>query len=337
MTESPRGGATQAPRISVLGADALLVTCAVIWGATFVAQKVATEHMGPVLFNGVRYAAGALLVLPLAIRGWRKVQEPAVRRATRKSALIGGLVAGLAMFIASTTQQIGMHGTSVSNAGFITSLYVLFVPIIGIAVGQKVRAQVWVGVALAVAGLVLLSAYDPERGFIHMSTGDLWVLACALSWAVHVQVIGWAARVADPFVISTVQFIVTGVLGLATAACVSWMYPDQEWGAREAFQWAALQESLVPLAFAAVLSTGLAFTLQVIAQTSAPPSHAAIILSLESVFAAIAEAVYLAFGWSLGSPMTTYKAIGCALMFAGVVVSQLRLSFAAPWPSKSRT
>lgn len=308
--------------LSTLAADGLLLSAAVIWGTTFVAQKMATLHVGPVLFNGLRYSLGALLVLPLAVRGWRAMKDPRAR----SNALVGGLLAGVAMSVASTTQQIGMHSASVSSAGFITGLYVIAVPLLGLLVRQRVRWPVWAGAMLAVVGMFFLSAYNPDGGFLAVNTGDLWILACAVAWALHVQLIGWAAPQADPFVISTVQFAVTGVVGLVGALVLSTFGADSEWGAREAFVWHEVQHAIGPLAFAAVMSTGLAFTLQVVAQSSAPPAHAAIILSLESVFAAIAEAICLAFGWSwLGAPMTPWKVLGCALMFAGVLVSQWRL------------
>ncbi|MBL9141952.1 MAG: DMT family transporter [Phycisphaerae bacterium] len=317
--------ATGRKPLSTLAADSLLLSAAVIWGTTFVAQKMATLHMGPVLFNGIRYAFGALLVLPLAIRGWRMVTDPRARR----NAIVGGLLAGAAMAVASTTQQVGMQTASVSSAGFITGLYVIFVPLLGLLVGQRVRWPVWIGALLALCGMFFLSAYNPNGGVMEVNTGDLWILACAVAWAMHVQIVGWAAPTADPFVISTVQFAVTGVVCLVGALVLSTVFADSPWGAREAFDWDSLRAAALPLAFAAVMSTGVAFTFQVIAQGSAPPAHAAIILSLESVFSALAEAACLLLGgtaWAwLGAPMTRWKLLGSALMFAGVLVSQVRL------------
>ena len=314
--------APDARRLPTAAADALLLTAALIWGSTFVAQKMATEHMGPVLFNGIRYFAGALALAPIALSRWRRTTSPAARR----SAVVGGLLAGAAMAIASSAQQVGMHATSVSNAGFITGLYVIIVPMLGLFVGQRVRWTVWSGAALAVVGLFFLSLYDPASGRIELGSGDAWVLACAFAWSVHVQVIGWAAPDADAFVISALQFGVTGVTCLVGAAVLSTAFGGHEWGAREAFRWDGFTAALGPLAFATVLSTCVAFTLQVVAQASAPPAHAAILLSLESVFSALAEAAVLLLGWTtIGAPMTGWKLLGCALMFAGVVVSQVRL------------
>ena len=310
--------------LGTLAADALLLTAALIWGTTFVAQKLATEHMGPVLFNGTRYALGAAILFPFALRRWRRIENPRARR----DALIGGALAGVAMSLGSTLQQVGMHSTSVSNAGFITGLYVIIVPMLGLFVGQRVRWTVWTGAMFAVAGLFFLSLYDPSRGLLDLSMnrGDLWVLACALAWSFHVQIIGWAAPEADPFVISAVQFAVTGILALAVSQVLAHGWPGEEWGAREAFSLGALQSVVWPLAFATLLSTCIAFTLQTVAQGSAPAAHAAILLSLESVFAALAEGVCLMAGWSgLGSPLTSWKLLGCGLMFVGVIVSQWRI------------
>jgi drug/metabolite transporter (DMT)-like permease len=158
-----------------------------------------------------------------------------------------------------------------------------------------------------------------------LKLGDAWVLACALAWSFHVQIIGWAAPDADAFVISALQFAVTGITCLAASAILSTAFAGHEWGAREAFRWDGFVAALGPFAFATLLSTCFAFTLQVIAQASAPPAHAAILLSLESVFSALAESACLAFGLAaLGAPMTRWKLLGCALMFAGVVLSQVR-------------
>jgi drug/metabolite transporter (DMT)-like permease len=312
---------TAAPRrLAAASADALLLLAAIIWGSAFVAQKLATAHMGPLRFTGIRFAAGALVLLPVAAWRWRRIASARARR----DSVLGGLLAGVAMAVASTTQQVGMHETSVSHAGFITSLYVIIVPFLGMLVGQRVGWNVWAGAVLAVAGLFFLSLWNPG-GSVSMSRGDLWVLACALAWSIHVQVIGWAAREADAFVVSAVQFAVTGAFGLAAATAVSTLFPDDPWGASERFDVAGLEAALWPLAYATLLSTCVAFTLQTVAQSSAPPSHAAIILGLESVFAALAEAAFLALGWAaLGAPLTAWKTLGCALMFVGVFLSQRR-------------
>lgn len=326
-------GADAAPARRALGtaaADALLLTAAVIWGTTFIAQKLATERMGPVSFNGVRFTLGSLILLPFAVRRFRRIASARVRR----ESIVGGLLAGVAMSFGSSLQQVGMHQTSPSNAGFITGLYVIIVPMLGLFAGQRVGWQVWWGAVLAVVGLFYLSLYDPQGGAIGMNTGDLWVLGCALAWSFHVQVIGWAAREADAFVISVVQFAVTGLSALAASRLLAVLAADSDWGAREAITAGVLRDVAGPLLFATLLSTCIAFTLQTVAQGSARPAHAAILLSLEGVFAAVAEAACPALGWDgMGAPFTRWKVLGCGLMFAGVLLSQWRPRRAAAAPA----
>ena len=308
-------------RLGTAAADALLLAAAAIWGSTFIAQKLATEHMGPVAFNGVRFCLGALVLLPFAARRLRTIADPRVRR----ESVAGGLVAGVAMTFGSSLQQVGMHDTTASNAGFITGLYVIIVPMLGLLAGQWVGWNVWWGAALAVVGLFFLSLFDPGGGAPTWNPGDAWVLCCAFAWAVHVQVIGRAAPRADALVISVVQFAVTGAVALAASQLLAALAPGSDWGAREALSATDLRAVAWPLAYATLLSTCVAFTLQTVAQGSAPPAHAAILLSLEGVFAALAEAACQAAGWAgLGAPLTRWKFFGCALMLAGVILSQWR-------------
>ena len=308
-------------RLGTLAADALLLLAALIWGTTFIAQKLATAHMGPVSFNGVRFLSGALLLLPFAVVRFRAIADARVRR----ESIVGGLLAGVAMTFGSSLQQVGMHDTSASHAGFITGLYVIIVPMLGLLVRQRVRWNVWSGAGLAVVGLFFLSLYDPAGGSVAVNVGDAWVLGCAVAWAFHVQVIGWAAPRADAFVISVVQFAVTGTVALVVSQALAYAAPGSEWGAREVISFDAVRAAAGPLAFATLLSTCIAFTLQTVAQGSAPPAHAAILLSLEGVFAALAEGACLAAGWTgLGAPFTRWKLFGCALMFAGVLLAQRR-------------
>jgi drug/metabolite transporter (DMT)-like permease len=167
---------------------------------------------------------------------------------------------------------------------------------------------------------------------VSVNRGDVWVLGCAFAWAVHVQVIGRVAPRAEPFAVSAVQFAVTGTVALAASQLMALLAPDAEWGAREALSWGDLRAVAWPLAYATLLSTCIAFTLQTVAQGSAPPAHAAILLSLEGVFAALSEAACVAAGWTgLGVPLTRWKLLGCGLMFTGVLLSQRR-----PRPAQDR-
>lgn len=293
-------------RLSVPAADSLLLFTALIWGVGFVAQRIAAREMGdtPFTFNAARFAVGTLCLAPLLIGRRGALSTPAI---------VGGIAAGLAMSIASSLQQAAMSTVTAGTAGFITGTYVIWVPIIGIALGQRAGVRVWVGAACALAGLWVLgtppapdaaAAGDLARWMpVHLSRGELLVLGCAIAWAFHVHVIGWAAQRADAYGVSFVQFACTAVA--CTAFSLSLEKPTA----------GMLQAGLWPILFSGVFSIGVAFTLQVIAQGVAPPAHAAIILSLESVFAEFSGSMFL------GEGFDRQKWIGAGLMFAGALIA----------------
>jgi drug/metabolite transporter (DMT)-like permease len=293
-------------RLSVPAADGLLLFTALIWGVGFVAQRIAARDMGdtPFTFNAARFAVGTLCLAPLLVGRRSALSFPAVA---------GGMAAGLAMTIASSLQQAAMSTVTAGTAGFITGTYVIWTPIIGIALGQRAGARVWLGAACALAGLWVLgtpaapdaaAAADLSRWMpIHLSRGELLVLGCAIAWAFHVHVIGWAAHRADAFGVSFVQFACT------TAACATFSV------ALEQPTIDMLHAGLWPIVFSGVFAIGVAFTLQVVAQGVAPPAHAAILLSLESVFAEISGTLFLNEGFD------RQKWIGAGLMFAGALIA----------------
>ncbi|MFO7610382.1 MAG: DMT family transporter [Candidatus Krumholzibacteriia bacterium] len=275
-------------------ANLMLVLAAAIWGFAFVAQRVGMRHLGPLGFNGVRFALGAAVLLPLVLHRRRTCgRSPGPGRA--------GLVAGLLLFGGATLQQWGLVYTTAGKAGFITGLYVVFTPLLGLLWGQRTTAAAWVGVALAAAGLYLLSA----RGVVGIDPGDGLVLLSALFWAAHVQWVGHNATRLDPLELALVQFVTCSVLSLGGAVAFETIAP------------AALAAAAVPLLYAGVLSVGVAYTLQVVAQRHARPAPAAVILSLESVFAAVGG------GLLLGEVLGLRGLAGCALMLAGVLAAQL--------------
>jgi drug/metabolite transporter (DMT)-like permease len=260
-----------------------------------VAQRAGMAHMGPFFFNGVRFAMGAAVLAPVlaARRG--------SSRAVIRSALPGGLAAGLVLFGGASLQQAGLVFTTAGKAGFITGLYVVLVPVLGILRRQRTCAGTWLGAVLAAAGLYLLSV----TGSLSFAPGDLLVLAGALFWAAHVQVIGHLSSLHDPIALAMVQFAVCSVLSLAAALVLE--SPDP----------GAIGLTLLPLGYSGFLSVGMAYTLQVVAQRRAEPSHAAVIMSLETVAAALG-------GWLiLGETMTARSLAGCALMLAGMLTSRL--------------
>ncbi len=216
----------------------------------------------------------------------------------------GGL-AGLVMAIAATLQQAGMEATTAGNGGFITSLYVLFTPIFALVIGKRVGREIWVACALALAGLWLLSVEAGAEGFT-INPGDPLVLGCAIMWAVQILIVSKASTVLEPLRFTFLQFAVTGILALAIAVAIEKPTLDQAgqaWGA---------------LLYGSVFSVCLAFVIQMVAQRVAPPTHAAIIMSLESVFGMAAGV------WLLSEPIGSRKAIGAALMFAALLVAQVQ-------------
>ncbi len=284
-------------------ADSLLLLTAFIWGFAFVAQRVGMEHVGPFGFNGVRFGLGCLVLLPLlwknGIRsGGSSSSAPDL---LAPASLSGGLLAGLVLFAGASFQQVALVYTTAGNAGFITGLYVVLVPIIGIALGHRTHAGTWLGCGLAATGLYLLSVTDRFT----ISLGDFLVLIGAFFWAAHVHIIGWVSPRHDPLKIAFLQYAACSTLSLLVSAGI-------ERNAAGRYLSAA-----IPILYGGVLSVGVAYTLQVVAQRRAKPAHAAIILSLEAVFAALG-------GWILlGEVLTPRGLTGCLLMFCGMLVSQL--------------
>ena len=296
-----------------LKAELLLLLAAVIWGFAFVAQRVGMEHVGPFTYNGVRFVLGALALLPLLLWVNRRRSMALIPPGNWGLTLGGGLLAGLILFAGASLQQVGIVYTTAGKAGFITGLYVVIVPVLGLLWGQRTPRSTWVGAALAVTGLYLLTLTDD----LTLAEGDGLVLIGALFWAGHVLVIGWlSGRHIEPVLLASLQFVVCAVLSLAVAA------------ATESVTLAGLQGATLPILYGGLLSVGVAYTLQVVAQRDAPPAHAAIILSLETVFAALG-------GWLLLNEILSGRGLtGCALMFAGMLLSQLGLGKAAPPPTE---
>lgn len=283
-----------------LGADLILLTVALIWGSGFVAQRIAAAHLTPLMYNGMRFLLGALVILPLTAQRLRQLTRAEWR---------GGALAGVLLFGASFLQQTGLRFTTAGKAGFITGLYVILVPLLLALIWQRSpRPSAWIASLLATGGLFLLSS----PGRLALAPGDGWIVACAVVWAFHVILIGLLASETDALRLALVQFVVCGALSLGLALA---------WG-RDSV--AGVVASGWAIIYSGVTSVGLGFSLQVVGQRRAPPTDAAVILSLESVSAAV-------FGWLLlGERLTTIQIVGCGLMLLGMLVAQLRT--AAPEP-----
>lgn len=287
-------------KLTTLRADLLLLVAAAIWGSGFVAQRLGAEHLSAFAYTGLRFMLGAVLLLPLlAFARWPADVD---RAASRRATLRGGLIAGTAMLPAATAQQHGVGATTVGNSAFITSLYVVLVPFLSILVVRApIGRKVWTGVGLAMAGLALMGI---QRDFT-VRPGDPWILLSAALWAAHVVVVGVFSRDAEPIRMTILQLGFTGLGALAGALACGDLGLERIEMARGA------------ILYGAILPVAVAFTLQVIAQRKAPPTHAALIISLESVFGMACGILFLA------ERPSGQQYAGAALMLAGVVLSQL--------------
>ena len=286
---------------SLYKADSLLMLTAVIWGGAFVAQRAGMDHVGPLTFNGVRFMLGALTLLPFALRGARTTEVDRLPRVGSSQAILGGGLAGLVLFAGATFQQVGLVYTTAGKAGFITGLYVVIVPLLGTLWRQWPGRGGWSGAIIAAVGLYFLSVTEE----FSLAPGDGWEIAGAFMWATHVLVLGWLSPRVDVMRLACAQYAVCCCLSLIVA------------GLTETITLDGMREATIPILYGGVMSVGIAYTLQVVAQRVAPPTHAAIILSLEAVFAALA-------GWLiLGEALTSRGLLGCGLMLTGMLVAQL--------------
>lgn len=287
-----------------LGSDVLLLITAMIWGFAFVAQRVGMDFVGPFTFNAVRFALGSISLIPLAL--YFRNGEGNSTSTDADINLLGliwrGGITGLVLFAGASLQQVGLVYTSAGKAGFITGLYVVIVPIIWMILGKKSSPGNWAGAALATVGLYLLSVTESFT----IQFGDLLEIIGAVFWANHVILVSHFSRRINPIHLSLVQFAFCSLFSFIVALCT------------EVVALSTIMDAAVPILYGGLGSVGVAYTLQVVAQRNAHPAHAAIILSLESVFAAVG-------GWLLLSEVLSARSkIGCSLMFAGMLFSQLR-------------
>ncbi|TDO96435.1 DMT family transporter [Marinomonas balearica] len=273
---------------------------AAIWGFAFVAQSVGMEELGPYGFNAARFTLATLAMLPLAFFFDRKYNIDV--RVTTQAGLSGGLI----LFIGSALQQVGLQYTSTANAGFITALYMLIVPLIGLFLKHKIEPKVWCGVAFAIVGFYLLTV-GPH---LSIHKGDSLMLIGAFFWASHVLVVNHYVSKVRIVTFSVIQLMVVSVLSWGVALSI------------EDISWAAISISWMPIVYTGVASSAIAYTLQMLGQKNVAPSIAALILSTEAVFAALG-------GWLLlDEELTSRSIFACALIFLGMLISQ--------WPTTKK-
>lgn len=308
-----------------LKSDSLLLLVAIIWGFAFVAQRSGMEFIGPFTFNGIRFALGSISLLPLIYFRRKKVSRgidhtsgnelnlsltenklsKPVQPLQGKTVIFWGLFAGILLFMGASLQQAGIVYTTAGKAGFITGLYVVLVPILGIFWGHRTGMFSWFAAGIAAVGLYFLSINET----LTLSWGDLLEILGTFFWAGHVLLISWLSPRMDSFKLSSIQFAGCSFLSLIAA----FMF--------ETIRISGITAALIPLLYGGLISAGIAYTLQVVAQKDAPASHASIILSLEAVFAAIGGGIIL------GETLSLRAIFGCSLMLAGIILSQAQFFF----------
>ncbi len=292
---------------SAVGNSFLLFLTACIWGMAFVSQSKGMEYMHPFTFNGVRSLIGALtLLVYLLVSG--RLAPSKIKNIPWRINIRAGLWCGIVLTVASMLQQFGIKYTTVGKAGFITTLYIIFVPLAGVFLRRKVAGVVWISAMMAAVGMYLLCMTES----FSLGNGDVMVFACAVAFALHIMVIDHYADKTDGAIVSFIQFLVCGVV--CTAGALIWGQPE----------WQQLTGGLGALLYAGVLSCGVAYTLQIVGQKGVNPTVAALILSLESVVAAVS-------GWAAyrigllkdDQTLTGRQILGCVIVFAAVILVQL--------------
>ena len=278
----------------------MLLSTAAIWGFAFVSQRIAANYLGAFAFNGIRFALGCLSLLPLLIYNMKKSENK--NTLINKNVIFSGIIAGSVLFAGAGLQQLGMNTTTAGKAAFITGLYIVLVPIIGIFLKHRIGANVWVAALLAVSGLYFLSINEN----FSISQGDAYELIGAFFWATHILLIDNLTKKMDPIQISFVQFAACSILSLIVS------------GFTEKTTLDLVFQASTMLFYSGVCSVGIAYTLQVVAQKHAKPSHAALILSMETVFASIGGFLIL------GEKLSPRGILGCFLMLSGILISQLQ-------------
>lgn len=278
----------------------ILFLTAFIWGTAFVAQSVGMDHLGPFAFNGIRNFIGGIALLPcILLLDKLKLMDEGT--GDKKDLIRGGICCGIFLFVASSLQQLGIQYTTAGKAGFITAFYIVLVPVLGIFLKQKTGWKVWVAVAIAIVGLYFLCITES----FSIGKGDIYIFFCALVYAGHILVIDYFAPKTNGVKMSCIQFFVAGILSVPFMVIFETTTVE------------AVFASWGPILYAGVLSSGVAYTLQIIGQKNVNPAIASLILSLESCISVLA-------GWAiLGEQLSSRELTGCVLMFAAIILAQL--------------
>lgn len=293
-------------KYKVLGGSILLLIAAVIWGTAFVAQSTAMDHIGPFTMNGLRSLFASLFLLPAMlisdkIHGKKPTFFGTTNPSEIKTLLKGGVLMGIFVTIASTIQQIGIISTTVGKAGFLTTLYIVMVPILGLFLKKKIGLSSWVAILLSLVGMYLLCV----KGSFSIGTGDLLMIGSAFFFAIHILVIDAYSYRTSGIRLSFIQFVICAVVCLVFALIF------------ESPEWEDIVSAMGSIIWVGVFSAGIGYTLQVVGQKSVPAHVAPLIMSLESVFSALSGAIFL------NEVMNRREVIGCILIFFGVMLAQI--------------
>ena len=288
----------------------MLLVAAFIWGTAFVAQKIGGD-IGTFTYNGIRMTIGGLVLIPVALISDRgsvakaaySEKSPEEKAKARRILILGGIVCGVILFFGTNLQQLGLAYTTAGKAGFITSLYTIFVPIVSILVGKRVRPVIWLCAVMGVFGLYLLSMAG--GGAFRLSRGDLLILLCSFCFTFHIMSIDYFSPRVNGIKLSCIQFFVAGALSLIVMAVTE--HPDLH----------VILHYWTSILYTGILSSAVGYTLQIVAQKHAEPTQATLIMCMESVFAALAGAVVLS------ERMSGREFLGCAIIFIAVIISVL--------------
>lgn len=291
----------------VLRQSLILFTAALIWGFTFVAQSVGMDYVGPYTFIATRNIIALFVLLPVAAimdKHSKRQQSlsPSAQKKNHRLLFFGGICCGICLFLGSTLQQFGVRETTVGKAGFISALYMVMVPVIGIFLGKKTGIRLWFAVILAAAGMYLLCM---KKGDFHLQPGDLYLFACAIVFSFQILSVDHFSPLVDGVKLSCVQTLTNAVLG--TIMMVLFEHPDFH----------SILAAWMPIVYAGALSSGIGYTFQIIGQKDLNPTIASLIMSLESVISALA-------GWLLlHQTLSARELTGCALTFFAIILIQL--------------
>ena len=290
-----------------LKGNLLLLLTSVVWGISFIAQSKGVELISPALFNGIRSMLGATILLPVIFfLNFRKKEEEVKKN--NKTLFIGGLICGTLLYIATALQTTGMVYTSPGKSGFITALYMVIVPIIGLFSGKKTRGVLWIGVLIALMGLYMMCITSAQR----INIGDVLTLACAFIFAFHILAIDYFSPKVDGIKLAALQFFVCGAINLIYV----FIFEDVELK--------PILDCWIAIGYSGIFSCGVAYTLQIVGQKYTDPTSASILMSLESVFATLTTVILVACGWNLtGGQLTLREIAGCILMLLAIILVQL--------------